>query len=180
MGILKQLDRIMIKFEEVLLATGTIALTGLLLTNVFLRTFFSRSIVMAEEISRIVVLAITFIGLSYVARHGNHIRMDVVYNLVSKKYRKFLAMFISLITSATLYYLAYVAYLYMMTIKLSNRVTASLQIPVHYITALVVIGFITAGTQYARIFFLNLKNIGNDEDDLVGTYHKEISKTNSK
>lgn len=84
-------------------------------------------------------------------------------------------MFIAITTSATLYYLAYVAFLYMKTIQLSNRVTAALQIPVHFITALVVIGFFAAATQYARIFFLNLKNIGNDEDDLVGTYHKNVS-----
>lgn len=172
MNALKTLDRIVEKLEEWLLAFGTIALTLLLLMNVFLRTFFSRSIVMAEEVSRIIVIGITFIGLSYVARHGSHIRMDVIYDMINKKYRKILATIIPLVTSVTLYYLANVAFRYTRAIKLSNRVTASLQIPVHYITALVVIGLILSGTQYARIFYLNLKNIRNDEEDFIGTYRK--------
>lgn len=172
-GFLRKVDKIVEKLEEWLLAFGTIILTSLLLMNVILRTFFSKSIVMAEEVSRIVVLAITFNGLSYVARKGTHIRMDVIYNLLGKKFRKVTALFIGVVTSATLYYLAYVAYIYMGTIRLSNRVTASLQIPVHYITALVFLGFLTSGTQYARIAVQNLISMNkDDEEDFVGAHKK--------
>lgn len=172
MDALRTLDRLLERLEEWLLAFGIIILTVLLLMNVFLRTFFSRSIVITEEVSRIIVFAITFIGLSYVARHGTHIRMDVFYDMLNKKCRKVVATIVALVTSATLYYLAYVSIRYMNAIRLTKRVTASLQIPVYYIAAIVAVGFLASGTQYARIFFLNLKNMGNDEEDLVGTYHK--------
>ncbi|GAB1400150.1 hypothetical protein MASR1M66_16040 [Aminivibrio sp.] len=98
MGVLKKIDRMMIKFEEILLATGTIALTGLLLLNV-LPDFFSEALSW-RKVSRIVVLAITFIRLSYVACIKSH-KDGRNLQLFSKKYRKILAVFISFITGAS-------------------------------------------------------------------------------
>ncbi len=169
MSLLKWIDYLLEKIEELVLALGIISMSVLLLINVFLRTFFSRSIVMAEEVGQILLIAITFIGLSYVARHGRHIRMSVVYDFIGTKYRKVLAIIIPLVTGMTLYYLSYVAFRYMWAIKLSNRVTSSLKIPVHWITVLVVIGLFTSGTQFIRISYLNIRNKG--EKDLIGTYH---------
>ena len=168
MSLLKRMDHLFEKAEEILLAFGIIALSVLLLINVFLRFFFSRSIVMAEEVGQIILLAITFLGLSYVARHGRHIRMSVVYDVVSNKFRKILAVIISLVTSITLYYLSYVAFRYVAAIKLANRVTSSLNIPVYMINLVVAIGLFTAATQFLRIFYLNIRNMNGK--DLVGSY----------
>ena len=171
MSLLRRFDYLLEKTEEILLAFGTIVLSVILLINVFLRFFFSRSIVMAEEVGQILILGITFLGLSHVARHGRHIRMSVVYDVIDKKYRKVLAIIIPLVTSITLYYLSYIAFRYTLAIKISNRVTSSLHIPVHFVTAMVAIGLFTAGSQFIRISYLNIKNIKNkEEEDLIGTY----------
>lgn len=164
----KRIDKLMEKTEEIILAFGIIALSILLLINVFLRFFFSRSIVMAEEVGQVLLLGITFLGLSYVARHGRHIRMSVIYDLLSSRYRKILAVIIPLVTSMTLYYMSFLAYRYVIVIKLANRVTSSLQIPVYMVNLLVVIGLITAATQFLRISYLNVTNKG--EKDLIGAY----------
>ncbi len=50
------------------------ALAVLLIANVFARTF-SLSIHFAEEISRFLVMLITFTGVSYGVRKARHIRM---------------------------------------------------------------------------------------------------------
>lgn len=171
MSLLRWVDFLWEKAEELLLAFGIIALSILLLINVFLRTFFSRSIVMAEEVGQIIILAITFLGLSYVARHGRHIRMSVLYDLAKDKYRRTLAILIPFVTSMTLFYLSHVAFRYMSAIKIAKRVTSSLQIPVQYITLVVAIGLFTAATQFLRIFFLNLRS--KEKKALVGTYEQK-------
>jgi TRAP-type C4-dicarboxylate transport system permease small subunit len=94
--------------------------------------------------------------------------MSVVYDLLSSRYRKILAVIIPLVTSMTLYYLSFLAFRYVTVIKLANRVTSSLQIPVYMVNLLVVIGLFTAATQFLRICYLNVTNKG--EKDLIGTY----------
>lgn len=168
MSLFRVIDHLWEKAEELLLAFGTIGLSTLLLINVFLRFFFSKSIVMAEEVGQIIILSVTFLGLSYVARHGRHIRMSVIYDLVGARYRKILAIFIPLVTSMTLFYLSYIAFRYVGVIKLAHRVTSSLQIPVYRINLVVAVGLLTAGIQFLRIFFLNVG--GKEGEDLVGTY----------
>ena len=166
MKLLRLLDRLMAKVEEVLLAMGILLMSALLIVNVLLRTTIGSSITFSEEVGQMLLTVVTFIGLSYVARHGKHIRMSILYDLAGPKLRKFLSVTVSLITSLTLYWLTWIAYNYMTAIKMSNRVTPALGIPVWLVTAVVVLGFFSAATQYAHIFYLNLVN----KESFLGTY----------
>lgn len=170
MTFFRRIDRLWERAEELLLAFGTIGLSGLLLINVFLRFFFSKSIVMAEEVGQIIVLSVTYFGLSYVARYGRHIRMSVIYDLIGARYRKILAIFIPLVTSFTLFYLSYIAFRYVGVIRTAQRVTSSLQIPVYRINLVVAIGLLTAAAQFFRIFLLNVSSWG--EEDFVGLHRQ--------
>lgn len=166
MALLKQIDYFLAKIEEIVLVSCIITMVAILGINVVLRFSFSTSFVFAEEVALILLTAITFIGLSYVARHGKHIRMDMFYDHVSERCKKTLILIISSITGLTLYYLSYLSLIYFWSIKVSNRLTPVLHIPVHLITFVVVLGFFMAATQYIRIFYMNLKSC----EALIGTY----------
>ena len=163
---LKLLDRLMSKIEEYALAWGIILMAVLLILNVLLRFFWGKSITFSEEVGQILLTVVTFIGLSYVARHGKHIRMSVLYDYASLRLRKFLACLISLVTGLTLFWLSWIAFKYMLAVKASNRITPALSIPVYLVTGVVVLGFLSAAVQYAHIFYLN----ATSRESYLGTY----------
>ncbi len=166
MKLLRFLDRLMAKAEEFLLASAILLMSLLLIANVLMRITIGSSITCAEELGQILLTVATFIGISYVARHGKHIRMSVFYDMAGPGPRKVLATLVSLVTSLTLYWLTWIAYNYMTAIKMSHRVTPALGIPVWLVTGVVVFGFFSAATQYAHIFYLNLAA----KESYLGTY----------
>lgn len=99
------LDKLMEKIEELVLIYGTIAMALLLIINVILRTFFASSLTFAEEVSQVLLMAVTFIGMSYASRHGKHIRISALHEYSNQNLRKALAVVISLITALTLFWL---------------------------------------------------------------------------
>lgn len=163
---LKILDRFMARIEETLLACGIMLMAGMLILNVLLRLFAGRSITFSEEAGQILLTVVTFVGLSYVARHGKHIRMNILLDLCGLRMRKIISSLIALVTSATLYWMTYVAFEYMSAIKFTGRVTPALGLPVYLVTMVVVYGFFSAATQYAHVFILNLTH----QETFVGTY----------
>jgi C4-dicarboxylate transporter, DctQ subunit len=42
----------------------------------------------SEELNSILIILITFAGISYAARHGRHIRMSAIYDALPPKGRK--------------------------------------------------------------------------------------------
>lgn len=166
MKFLKLLDHVMSKIEEYALAWGIILMSVLLILNVLLRSIWGKSITFSEELGQILLTVVTFIGLSFVARHGKHIRMSVLYDYASPRLRKTLACVVSLVTGITLFWLSHIALNYMLLIKASRRITPALNIPVYLITCVVVWGFLSAAIQYAHIFYLNLTS----RESYLGTY----------
>lgn len=166
MKLLRFLDRLMARLEEVFLASAILLMSLLLIVNVLMRVTIGSSVTCAEELGQILLTVVTFVGISYVARHGKHIRMSIFYDLGGPGLRKFMATLVSLVTSLTLYWLTWIAYNYMTAIKISHRVTPALGIPVWLVTCVVVLGFFSAATQYAHIFYLNLAA----KESFLGTY----------
>lgn len=155
---LRSIDKFMKFIEELILGIGIIVMALVLILNVILRTFFSSGLSFSEEIGQILLMSVTFVGVSYVARYGNHIRMSAVYDIVKTKYKKILATIISFVTSLTLFWLSYKSITYVLVLRDSFRLTPALRIPVYIITLIVTYGFISSAFQYLYIFYLNIKN----------------------
>ena len=66
--------------EEFILSGGILVIAALTIANVFCRTFFGFSLAFAEEVSQFLIVLITFVGLSYGASQGRHIRMTAIYD----------------------------------------------------------------------------------------------------
>lgn len=154
-------DRIVYHIEEKVIAFSVILLAILLTANVILRTrFFNSSLASTEELSQFLMFFITFLGTSYAARSGMHIRMSMFQDALKGYPRKILAIIVSLGTAIVMFYVAYLSLRYVMKIASLNRVSPILQWPVQYVWIIMPIGMFLTGVQYTLAFFRNLISPG--------------------
>lgn len=142
-------------FEVSVLSVGVFLLAALLIANVIARNFF-RSIYWAEEVSGILVLIITFVGVSYAVRKARHIRMGAIFDALPPKAQKVMIIIISAYGAAVMLFMARIAYQYMSTARLTQQVTPALRIPFWMTLIVIVLGFFSAGLQYIRTIVKNV------------------------
>jgi TRAP-type C4-dicarboxylate transport system permease small subunit len=157
--ILTGIDRVVFHIEEKTVAFSVIGLALVLCSNVVLRMFNS-SVPSTEELSQFLMFFITFLGTSYAARTGMHIRMSMFSDALKGKARKVLAIIVAALTSAVMFYLAYLSYRYVVKVASLNRVSPILQIPVQYVWMVMPIGMFLTGIQYALALAKNLISPG--------------------
>ncbi|UQZ89837.1 hypothetical protein C4J81_11695 [Deltaproteobacteria bacterium Smac51] len=158
-SILHFVDRVVYQIEEKAIALSVILLAVILIGNVTLR-FFNSSIASTEELSQFLMFFITFLGTSYAARSGMHIRMSMLADALKGSPRKILAIVVSLGTAIIMFYVAYLSYRYVMKVASLNRVSPILQWPVQYIWIIMPIGMFLTGIQYTLAFVRNIISPG--------------------
>ncbi|RXJ81910.1 TRAP transporter small permease [Arcobacter sp. F2176] len=154
------MDKIIGKFEKLMLGLGIIAMAINTIAAVVSRFIFNDAIIFTDELNMIFIVIVTFAGLSYAARQGRHIRMSAIYDLLNSNLRKIFMIIISTITGLFMFFLSYYAILYIVSIYNSGRILPALGIDVYIIYLWVPIGFIITGLQY---FSTVLKNIRNED-----------------
>ncbi|MDZ5697137.1 TRAP transporter small permease [Chelativorans sp. M5D2P16] len=175
-GFLGTIDTAISRIESVLLAAGVLLLAANTIANVVGRFVFQQSIFFSEELNRILIILITFAGISYAARHGRHIRMSAIYDALPSTLRKPLMIIIALITAVFMLGLAWYSTQYIMTLAGRGRVLPSLQIPVWIIYLWAPIGFFMTGLQYILTAIKNMleKDIYLSTNVLEGYDDEEI------
>ncbi len=152
----KTVGKIVDWFEIIVLSVGVFILAALLIANVVARNFF-RSIYFAEEVSMILVIFITFVGLSYAVRKARHIRMGAIFDAFNPKLQKIMIYIIAGYSGFIMFLMAYYAYEYVATARMTMQVTSSLRIPYWMIVVIVIVGFFMAGIQYIRTIIKNIR-----------------------
>jgi TRAP-type C4-dicarboxylate transport system permease small subunit len=142
-------------FEVTVLSLGVAALAVLLIANVVARTFF-QSIYFADEVSKFLIILISFVGISYAARKARHIRMGAFLDMMPPKLEKTFIFVISAINATVMFIMAYYGYIYMAQMKLMGQMTTALQVPYWTFMIIVPIGFASAGIQYVRTIIKNI------------------------
>ena len=175
-GVLGLIDSSISRVESVLLASGVLLMALNTVANVVGRFVFQYSLFFSEELNRILIILITFAGISYAARQGRHIRMSAIYDALPPPARKGFMVLIAALTALTMFGLCYFSIGYIIKVATSGRVLPSLQIPVYWIFLWVPVGFFMTGLQYGLTAIKNLtaKDIylstrvleGYDEDEL--------------
>mgnify|MGYP000350834390 CR=1 FL=1 len=158
-GLLGVLDLAIARLEAIMLALGVLLMALNTVANVIGRVFFE-SIYFSEELNRILIILITFAGISYAARHGRHIRMSAIYDTLPPRPRKLLTILISLVTAAFMLGLAWYSLQFLLTTMGRGRVLPALQIPVWITLCWVPLGFLLTGIQYTLTAVKNI--IEND------------------
>jgi len=100
---------------------------------------------------------VTFVGLSYAARKGRHIRMSAIYDQLTDRGRKVLMIVIAAVTAAVMFTLAWYSYKYIASVARLGRVTPSLQLPLYVTYLWAPLGFLIAGIQYSLTVVQNLR-----------------------
>jgi TRAP-type C4-dicarboxylate transport system permease small subunit len=159
-GVLGWIDMTIARLESVLLATGVLLMALNTIANVVGRYVFQSSIFFTEELNRILIIVITFAGISYAARQGRHIRMSAIYDALPARGRKVLMIVIALVTSIFMLGLCWYSFEYMLTQAGRGRVLPALQIPVWTTLVIVPIGFFMTGVQF---LLTAVKNLISDE-----------------
>lgn len=62
-----------------------LVIVGLMATNVLLRYLFSAGSVWAQELEWHLLVPLVLFGSSYALRHGDHVRVDIVYGKLSDR-----------------------------------------------------------------------------------------------
>lgn len=154
-GFLGTVDLAIAKLEAIMLALGVLLMALNTVANVLGRVFWE-SIYFSEELNRILIILITFAGISYAARHGRHIRMSAIYDTLPPWPRKLLTIFISLVTAIFMLGLAWYALQFLLTTMGRGRVLPALQIPVWITLCWVPLGFFLTGLQYVLTAIKNM------------------------
>lgn len=155
-GILGVIDTWLSRVEAFALAAGVLLMALNTVANVVGRFIFQYSLFFSEEVNRILIILITFAGVSYAARHGRHIRMSAIFDAMPFAVRKVMMVMIALITSIAMFMLCYFSVSYIGKVYTSGRVLSSLQIPVYWIFLWVPVGFFVTAVQYLMTAIKNL------------------------
>lgn len=156
LGSIRTIDRV-IEYLEVFIVAGSIlGMAGIMVTHVVGRTFFRTGIPGTTEIVEILILLITFVGVSYAARRARHISMSAIYDQLSGKIRKAMLILICIVTGSLLFFLAWESAGYVQAIYGRGRSTSALQIPLWIVYLAMPVGFTLAGIQYWLTAFRNL------------------------
>src|SRR5690554_7019786 len=112
---MKVFDKIISKIEEFVLAYSVIVMAILLIMSVIMRTVFNKSLTFSEEIGQSLLIIVSFFGISYTAKKGRHITMSIFFDMVNNKKKKIMMYVISLVSTAMMIYIAYLAAQYAMS-----------------------------------------------------------------
>ncbi|MDO5529513.1 MAG: TRAP transporter small permease [Paracoccus sp. (in: a-proteobacteria)] len=146
----------MAAIESFVLAAGVLLMATNTVANVVGRHVFSSSLYFSEELNRILIIVITFAGISYAARQGRHIRMSALYDAAPHGLRKAMMILIAVLTALFMFGLAYFAWQYMMTLRARGAVLPALRWPEWWILLWVPVGLTVTGIQYTMTAIRNV------------------------
>lgn len=155
-GFLGTIDSTISRIESFMLATGVLLMAANTIANVVGRFALGQSIFFSEELNRILIILITFAGISYAARQGRHIRMSAIYDALPPRVRKIMMIVISFITAICMFGLCWYAIGYIETQAGRGRLLPALQIPVWWTLIWVPVGFLMTGLQYLLTAIKNI------------------------
>ncbi|HSH56418.1 MAG TPA: TRAP transporter small permease [Halomonas sp.] len=156
LNMLNTLDWWLGAIEKTILAGSILAMALLMSTHVVSNLLFRQGIPGTYEVTEMLIVVITFIGVSYAARHARHISMSAVYEQLSGRLRKTLLIIICIGTAILMFYFAYKSIGYVTVLHERGRTSSSLHIPMWMVYTALPIGFTLAGIQYVMTAIRNL------------------------
>jgi len=154
--LLSKISSITEKIERYIVCCSIVLMMLNSTANAIGRYFFSQSIFFAEELNQFLIVSVTFIGFAYAVRKGRNIRMTAVYDALNHSAKKAISVLIAACTSALMFFLAYLAFHYVVELKEINRLSPALQFPVYIIYSVIPLGLAMAGIQYLISLVMNL------------------------
>lgn len=153
------LDRQIERLERLILAGAVMLMAAVAIANVAGRNLFDHSLTFADELSQLLLVLITFMGVGYGVRHARHIRMSAFIDALPTTPRKILEIVTALATGALLL-LAWYGWRYADQARGIGSVTPALRLPLWLIYLWVPVGLALGGVQYLLLALRNLFSPG--------------------
>ena len=154
--------------EAWLLSWAVIAMAVLTIANVLSRSLLNIPLASAEELTEFLIIFICFVGLSYAAGQGRHIRMTALTDQLGRKPRKVLTIVVAATTALLMFLLAWYAIGYIRVVHDLGTVSPVLHVPYWIVYLAAPLGLFLAGVQYSLAVVRNLS-----ERDVYLSYEKK-------
>lgn len=168
LSVLSTIDEGLGWIERVIIASSVLIMALLMSAHVVGNLLFDRGIPGTYEVTEMLVVIITFVGVGYAARCARHISMSAIYDMLSGRLRKALLILISVGTGALMFYFAYKSAQYEIALYGRGRVSSSLHIPLWIVNLALPAGFTLAGIQYVLTTIRNLVS-----DDIYRSFNEK-------
>ena len=168
LSILNTVDQGLGWIERVIITTSVLLMALLMSAHVVGRLLFDRGIPGTYEVTEMLIVIITFVGVGFAARYARHIRMSAIYDMLGDRPRKVLMIVICAGTAVLMFYFAYKSAQYEIALFDRGRVSSALNIPLWIIYLALPIGFSLAGIQYVLTTLRNLLS-----KDIYRSFHEK-------
>lgn len=132
--------------------------------QVIMRYVFQNSLVWSEELSRYMFIWLIYFAVSYTARREKHIRIDAAINLYPKKLRPYIEILSELIVLGFSVFIAVTAVTVFQKITWSGQLSPAMRIPMQYVYAAPLIGFVLTAIRQVQCILRRIKAIKNHEE----------------
>lgn len=157
---LSSIDKGLGWIEKTIISTCILLMALLMSAHVVGGLLFDKGIPGTYEVTEMLIIVITFVGVGYAARCARHIRMSAIYDMLGDRPRKVLMIILSIGTGILMFYFAYKSAQYDIALYGRGRVSSSLNIPLWTVNLALPIGFTLAGIQYVLVTLRNLFSEG--------------------
>jgi len=134
--------------ERFVLGLSIIMMSLLVMGNVVSRQLFGASWGFTEEIGGLLLIIITFGGLSYAAEQRRHISMSAIHDILPPRGQRILARTIDTVTGFLMLGMAYIALRYVVQIFESGDTSNVLRIPMFIVLIIIPLGFLLTAIRY--------------------------------
>ncbi|QOY35312.1 TRAP transporter small permease [Anaerobacillus isosaccharinicus] len=148
--IFRNVDRYISHFENFVIATGLIFISGLIFVNVISRYFFGTSINWAEELARYIIVWITFIGISTCTRFDDHVKIEVLTNKFRQSIREIIKKIVNVVNTLLALYLFYLGFVITINMYNIGNKSVTMGMPIWLLYLAVPIGTFLMSFQFLK------------------------------
>ena len=163
-------NHILGKVENFILAAAILCITALMICNTIGRTMLHSSIHATEELCAILILVVTFVGLSNAARNGRHIIMTAIYDKLPHRAKRISNILTNFLLCVLLLWITCLSFQYTVNVYTYKRITTVLAIPVYLSAGIIPAGCALGVMQY---FITMLLSITDRETIYIGSEKAE-------
>lgn len=154
-NVLKNLDRI----EEFFISTSLLFVTLLLFVNVLTRYCFGYSMKFAEELTRYLLIWITFIGSSVCVRKQKHVGIDILLIKCPIGMKWVVKLIIEVICLLFSFILTFYGWKITSSVILSKQLSPAMMLPMYLAYISIPVGGFLMCLRYFQIVFEHLRDI---------------------
>jgi len=159
----KGINKILNNVEEILVSSGILFAALLLFINVVLRYVFKSAIIWAEELTRYIIVWVTFVGGAICVRRGSHLTVSVLLEFVKGSPRKVIIIGAHLVTMAFTLFLTCYGFNLLSQAYATGQVTPALQAPYYIVYAAIPVGGALMSLRFIQEIILVIKDGEKEE-----------------